>query len=117
MAIDLTFANLETAVPSGAIFRDETNSDIKISLKALMGENAVNWGDAKVSEAISKLLDGCSKAQTAFNAASATDLNSYPAPTPGIPTQDADGNWYASFTHTVTVNIPLNRNETSGVAL
>ncbi|NJO51975.1 MAG: hypothetical protein HC840_24060 [Leptolyngbyaceae cyanobacterium RM2_2_4] len=117
MAIDLTFANLEAALPPGSVVDDVATNDIKISLKALMGEAAVDFADPKVSEAISKLLDGCAKAQTAFNAASATDLNSYPAPTPGIPTQDADGNWYASFTHSVTVNIPLNRNETSGVVL
>jgi hypothetical protein len=117
MAVDLTFGDLEDNTPPGSIIIDAANNDIRISLKALMGEAAVAMADAKVSEAISKLLDSCAKAQVAFNAASATDLNSYPSPTPGIPTQDANGNWYASFTHTVTVNIPLNRNETSGVVL
>jgi hypothetical protein len=117
MALDLTFGLLASSLPDDSIIVDAANNDIKISLKALMDETAVTISDSKVSEFVSKLLDGCSKAQSNFNASSSTDLNSYPAPTPGIPTQDANGIWYASFTHTVTVNVPLNRNETSGVLL
>lgn len=117
MIADLSFAALDQALPDGAIVEDVPNNDVKISLKVLMNEANVALGDSKVSEAVSKLLDACAKAQVAFNTASPVDLNSYPFPTPGIPTQDSDGNWFATFTHTVSVTIPLNRDQTSGVVL
>lgn len=114
---DLSFNQVDDNLPAGAIIDDAANTDVKISVKALLGEPAVSLADGKISEFVSKFLDACSKAQSSYNTAQAVDLNSYPAPIPGIPVQDDQGNWYATFTHTVSVNVPLNRNETSGVIL
>ncbi|NJR41150.1 MAG: hypothetical protein HC781_22790 [Leptolyngbyaceae cyanobacterium CSU_1_4] len=87
----------------------------------MMGETAVALTDAKVSEFVSKLLDACAQAQAAYNAGNPTndaDLNSFPAPIAGAPIQDStSGEWYSAFTHTVSVNVPLSRNDTTGVTL
>jgi hypothetical protein len=116
---DLTFAQLDAQLPASAM--TVSGSDVIVSLKDLMGESAVALADAKVSEFVSKLLDACAKAQTAYNAANGAndaDLNSFPSPIAGIPTQDAvTGDWLTTFTHTVSVNVPLSRNETTGVTL
>lgn len=116
--MDLSLAQLDAQLPAAAMV--EANGDVVISLKALMGEAAVALTDAKTSEFVSKLLDACAKAQVAYNAANPAndaDLNSYPSPIAGVPIQDEAGNWYSSFTHTVSVNVPLSRNETTGVTL
>jgi hypothetical protein len=116
---DLTLSQLDAQLPADAMVA--AGGDVMISLKALMGEDAVALNDAKVSEFVSKLLDACSKAQALYNSANANgdaDLNSFPSPIAGIPVQDAvSGFWYSSFTHTVSVNVPLSRNETTGVTL
>lgn len=116
---DLLLSQLDVQLPVAAMV--EAGGDVTISLKALMGETTVSLADPKVSEFVSKLLDACSKAQTAYNSANATadaDLNSFPAPFAGVPIQDAiTGEWYSAFTHTVSVNVPLSRNETTGVTL
>jgi hypothetical protein len=116
--MDLTLAQLDAQLPASAM--TVSGSDVIISLKDLMGETSVALADAKVSEFISKLLDACAKAQNVYNAANATndpDLNSFPSPIAGIPTQDTAGDWFTTFTHTVNVQVPLNRNETTGVTL
>ena len=116
---DLLLSQLDLQLPAAAMV--EAGGDVTISLKALMGETAVSLTDAKVSEFVSKLLDACSKAQTAYNSSNATadaDLNSFPAPIAGVPIQNATtGEWYSAFTHTVSVNVPLSRNDTTGVTL
>jgi hypothetical protein len=115
---DLLLSQLDAQLPAAAMV--EASGDVTISLKALMGESAVALTDAKVSEFVSKLLDACSKAQVAYNAgngANDADLNSFPSPIAGIPIQDEAGEWYSSFTHTVSVNVPLSRNDTTGVTL
>jgi hypothetical protein len=116
---DLLLSQLDAQLPAAAM--TVSGSDVVISLQALMGETAVALTDAKVSEFISKLLDACAKAQVVYNAANASgdaDLNSFPSPIAGIPIQDSiSGEWYSSFTHTVSVNVPLSRNETTGVTL
>lgn len=109
---DLTFTNVAAKLPVGAIVDDAANTDVKISLKALMGETSVALTDPKVGEAISKLLDGCANAQTDYNAdaGNSTDLRSYPTPTAGTPVRNASTGVYSStFTYTVSVAVPLNR--------
>lgn len=109
---DLTFTQLQAQALAGAIVDDNTNNDVKISLKALMGETAVDLTDTKVGEAISKLLDACSAAQIAYNAdaGNAKDLRSYPAPSVGTPIKDATSGVYSStFTYSTSVAIPLNK--------
>lgn len=115
---DLTFTQLQDKLPAGAVTLDAGNSDVLISLKALMAESAVALSDAKVGEAISKILDGAASAQTAYNAdaGNAKDLRSYPAPTVGTPIKDATSGVYSStFTYTTSVAIPLNKDTVSAL--
>ncbi|HEY9696753.1 MAG TPA: hypothetical protein V6D10_05790 [Trichocoleus sp.] len=114
---DLSFANLQAALPDGALSADSANNDILISLKALMNEPSLTLSDPKVSEAISKLLSACTKAQNTFNESASTDLNSFPQPIAGIPQQDNQGNWYVVFTHNISVLVPLNRDSTAAVTV
>lgn len=116
---DLTLAQLDAQLPAAAM--TEASGDVTISLKALTGETAVALADMKVSEVVSRLLDGCAKAQELYNSsngANDADLNSFPAPIAGVPVQDpTTGEWYSAFTHTVSVSVPLSRTETTGVTL
>lgn len=116
---DLTFTQLQTAAPVGAIVDDAANSDVVISLKALMGEATVDLTDAKVGEALAKLLNSCASAQATYNGANASgdpDLRSYPRPTAGAPILDAATGLYTStFTYTVSVGIPVNLDNTSAL--
>lgn len=114
---DLSFANLQAALPDGAITADVSNNDVLISLKVLMNEASISISDTKVSEAISKLLSACTKAQDTFNESASTDLNSFPQPIAGIPQQDNNGNWYVVFTHNISVLVPLNRDSTAAVTV
>ena len=115
MTIDLTFANLQAALPEGAL--TVQGNDILISIRSITGETATALNDAKVSEFIAKLLEGTSQAQETFNRASSSDLNSFPRPIPGIPQRDDSGNWYTALTYTTTVRVPLNLNETSAMPI
>ena len=112
---DLTLTQLQTAAPANAIVDDVANNDVVISLKALMGEATVDLTDAKVGEAISKLLNAAATAQVTYNAANNTgdpDLRSYPRPTAGAPILDTTTGLYTStFTYTVSVGIPLDLDE------
>lgn len=110
---DLSFQQLAAKLPPGSLV--EAGDDVTISLQALMGEPMVDLGNMKVAEALSKLLDGAAQAQAAYNAdpTNTQDLTSYPAPTAGVATRDANGNWVSNMTHTLTVRIPLNRAETT----
>lgn len=115
---DLTLTQLAAVAPANAITLDAGNSDVVISLKALMGETGVALSDAKVGEMLSKLLDAASAAQVAYNAdaGNAKDLRSYPAPTVGTPIKDATSGVYSStFTYTTSVAIPLNKDTVSAL--
>lgn len=110
---DLTFTQVQSKLPAGSITLDSANSDVKISLKALMGETAVALNDAKVGELISKFLDACASAQTDYNANAANpkDLRSYNAPTASAPVRDTTTGAYSStFNYTVSVQVPLDKN-------
>lgn len=110
---DLTFTKVAAKLPANSIVADGANNDVKISLKALMGETSVSLTDEKVGEFISKFLDACSAAQTDFNADSANtfDLRSYPSPSAGSPIRDSTtGNFSATFTYTVSLSVPLDKN-------
>ena len=109
---DLTFNQVKATALANAIVADVANNDVVISLKALMGEASVALADAKVGEALSKLLDACASAQVAYNAdaGNAKDLRSYPLPSVGTPIRDTTTGVYSStFTYTTSVAIPLNK--------
>lgn len=109
---DLSFLNVQAKLPAGAIVADGANNDVRISLKALMGESAVDLTDEKVGELLSKLLDACAAAQVDYNAAPGPDIRSYPTPTASTPIRNATTGLYSSnFTYSVSVAIPLNRDE------
>lgn len=114
---DLRFQDVLAHLPAGAIVFDSANTDVLISLKSLLGESTVTPSDAKVAEAISKFLDGCSKAQSTYNADTSkpTDLRSYNPPTVGVPTADSNGVYAATFTYVVSVKIPLNKDSTVAI--
>jgi uncharacterized MnhB-related membrane protein len=109
---DLTLQNIQAKLPAGAIVLDGANDDVRVSLKALMGESAVALTDAKVGEFVSKLLDACAAAQVDYNAAPGPDIRSYPTPTASTPIRNATTGQYSSnFTYSVSVAVPLNRDE------
>lgn len=83
-----------------------------------MGETSVALADAKVGEAISKLLEGASAAQITYNAdaGNTKDLRSYPAPAVGTPVRDTTTGVYSStFTYTTSVAVPLNRDSVTAL--
>jgi hypothetical protein len=114
---DLNFQELQAQLPVGAIVADTPNNDILISIKNLIGESTVSLLDPKLSEALSKLLDGCSKAQVVYNAdvTKPNDLRSYNSPTVGVPVPDSTGQYAATFTYVFSVKIPLNKDSTVAV--
>lgn len=115
---DLTFTLVQGKLPANAIVYDSGTTDVRISLKALMGETSVALADAKVGEAISKLLDACAAAQTDYNAnvANPKDLRSYPSPTVGAPIRDSTTGIYSStFTYSTSLSMPLNKDTVSAL--
>lgn len=117
---DLTFTQLVAQLPTNAIVADAPNNDVKISLKALMGESTVALTDEKVGEFISKFLDACAAAQTAFNAnvSNTYDFRSYPSASAGSPVKDATtGQYSATFTYTCSLSIPLNRDTVNALKI
>lgn len=118
MSQDLTYANLQAALPTGALTVE--GNDVVLSIRSIIGESSLGLNDQKVSEFIAKLLEACNRAQRTYNNANQTngiDLNSYPSPVAGIPQQENDGSWYAVFTYTTSVRVPLNLNETSAMPI
>jgi hypothetical protein len=110
---DLTLANVLAKLPAGSFTEDV--DDVIISLKTLMDETAVQLADEKVAEFLTKLLGACSSAAVDYNAANETNLTGYPNPTFGTPTVDGSGNIFARRTHTVSVQVPVDVDETVGV--
>lgn len=109
---DLTLQNLADKLPAGT-FDNTTPGEVTVSLATLLGE-AVDLTDAKVAESFTKLLAGASAAQVDYNAANETNLTGYPNPTFGTPIVAGDGNVYSRRTHTITVQVPVNIDETVG---
>jgi len=110
---DLTLQQVADKLPSGS-FDNSTPGEVTISLSTLMGES-VDLADEKVAEFFTKLLAGASSAQVDYNAANSTNLTGYPNPTFGTPTADDSGNIYARRTHTVSVQVPVDVDETVGI--
>lgn len=109
---DLTFQQVLDQLPAGSLTVDA--DDVLISLGTLMDEATLALSTAKVSEFASKFLDACSKAQVAYNTANPNaQLNGYPAPNFGVPTE-IGGNLLAARTHTVTVLAPVELDEITG---
>lgn len=104
---DLTLQQVADQLPAGSF--TETADDVTVSLKALTGNAAVQLADEATAEAVSKLLQGCASAQTAYNAGNPpANLTSYPNPTFGAPVSDGSGGFNATRTHSVSVRAPLN---------
>lgn len=110
---DLSVQQLIDKLPASTA--TETADDVTISLKTLMGETSVQLADEKVAEFFTKLLGAASAAQVDYNAANETNLTGYPNPTFGTPTSDGSGNIFSRRTHTVSVNVPVDVDETVGV--
>ena len=110
---DISFHELAQQLPSNAIVA--SGDTVLIDLKRLMGESAVATPDRKVGEALSKLLVAAAKTQDVYNQTAAQPLNSYFHPSYGIPTQTEGGGLYAIRTHYLTVQLPLNLSEITGV--
>lgn len=111
---DLTFTQVAAQLPANSITL--SGSDVVISTRLIMGETTVALADQKIGEFISKLLDACSKAQDAHNASNNPKFRSYNAPSSGTPTRNpTTGEFSSTFTYTVSVNIPLNRNTVDAV--
>lgn len=109
---DLTLQQLADKLPAGT-FDNSTAGEVTVSLATLLGET-VDLTDQKTAEFFTKLLAGASAAQMDYNAANETNLTGYPNPTFGTPTVAGDGNIYSRRTHTVTVQVPVNVDETIG---
>lgn len=110
---DLTVQNLIDKLPAGTA--TETADDVTISLKTLTGEASVQLADTKVAEILTKTLGAAASAQVDYNAANETNLTGYPNPTFGTPTDDGSGNIFSRRTHTVSVQVPVDVDETVGV--
>ncbi len=110
---DLTIQNVIDKLPAGSA--TETADDVTISLKTLMGETSVQFADEKTAEFLTKLLGAAASAQVDYNAANETSLTGYPNPTFGTPTDDGNGNIFSRRTHTVSVQVPVDVDETVGV--
>lgn len=116
MTVDLTFAQLNTALGSNAI--SATGSILSIDCSLLMGETAIALSDQKVAEFLTNLMDVAADAETAFNAnpANTTKLASYPQPVSGVPFIDStDNNFYVSATYSFSSRSPLNKAATTAV--
>lgn len=111
---DLTFSNVSAKLPSNSI--TASDGDVLISVKAVCGESSVNLSDQKLGEFLAKFLEACSKAQTDYNAINTPKFRSYNPPAAGAPFVDSDsGDYYSTFTYTVSVDIPLNRDTAHAV--
>lgn len=81
-----------------------------------MGEANVALTDQKIGEFLSKLMDAASSAQTDHNAVATPKFRSYNSPVASAPFRNATTQLYeATFTYTLSVNIPLNRDSVNAV--
>ncbi|MEO0537678.1 MAG: hypothetical protein AAF215_27925 [Cyanobacteria bacterium P01_A01_bin.123] len=112
MTADISFAELQANLPNNTLIYGD--NDVKISIKAMIGSD-VNGLDRKVAQALSTLLLAAAKAQAFYNARNTPELSSYHPPTYGIPTTDGSGGLTALRVQTLTVQVPLNSDEITGV--
>lgn len=111
---DLSFNSLAAQLPSGAV--TASGGDVLISAKAVMGETSVAIGDQKIGELLAKLLEACSQAQDAYNAVYTPKFRSYNPPSAGTPTRNSTtGEYYSTFTYTMSINVPLNNDIATAV--
>lgn len=111
---DLSFTALAAKLPAGSI--TSNSGDLLISAKAVMGEATVTLTDQKIGEFFSKILDAASNAQTDHNAVASPKFRSYNSPVASAPFRDSvTGQYEATFTYTISVNIPLNRDSVNAV--
>lgn len=111
---DLTFNALKAKLPANAV--TAANGDVLISVKAVMGESSVVIDDQKVGECIAKILDAASLAQNDHNAVNTPKFRSYNAPSTGAPFRNpTTGIYYSTFTYSLSVQIPLNRDTVDAV--
>lgn len=81
-----------------------------------MGEASVALTDQKIGEFFSKLLDAASNAQTDHNAVATPKFRSYNSPVASAPFRNPTTQIFEStFTYTLSVNIPLNRDSVNAV--
>ena len=111
---DLTFTALSAKLPANSI--TSQSGDLLISVKAVMGESSVALTDQKIGEFFSKLLDAAGSAQTDHNAVATPKFRSYNNPVASAPFRNSTTGLYeATFTYTLAVNIPLNRDSVNAV--
>ncbi len=111
---DLTFTSLVSKLPANAI--TASGGDVLISVRAVMGEATVALTDPKIGEFISKFLDAAGAAQNDWNAINNPKYRSYNPPAASTPFRDTTTGLYrATFTYTVSVDIPLNRDQVVAV--
>jgi hypothetical protein len=116
MANDLTFQQLQDAIGSaGAISYDATEG-IRIKIAAITGDTYTGLTSTGVIEALSKLLAAAYKAQVTVNASApiGARLNAFSQPALGIPTGDANGNYYTVATYTMQSQSPIDLNSVVG---
>ena len=111
---DINFTALASKLPANAI--TFANGDATVSIKTVMGEASVAASDQKVGEFLAKLLDACGLAQNDHNAVNTPKFRSYNAPATSAPFRNPITGIYAStFTYSLSVNIPLNRDTVDAV--
>jgi hypothetical protein len=111
---DLTFTALSAKLPANSI--TSQSGDLLVSVKAVMGEANVALTDQKIGEFFSKLLDAASNAQIDHNAVATPKFRSYNSPVASAPFKNPTTQLYeATFTYTLSVNIPLNRDSVNAV--
>ncbi|OLP18081.1 hypothetical protein BST81_13735 [Leptolyngbya sp. 'hensonii'] len=117
MPSDLTFSDAQIASGvSGTFTYDAGNDDVLISVKKITGDSYAALTDTGVIEFVSKLLNLCEKAQTSVNATAVAGsrLNAFQSPVYGVPSQEANGDFYASVTYTMIARAPLSLNDPIG---
>jgi len=114
MATDLTFEQLSNALPAGAVSVD--GGDVKVSISALTGDPVAALTDAGVIEAVYKLLQGCTAAQTTSNetAAEGEALAAFGVGAFGGLQQLENGDVVTQVNSTVSTILKLNADDVSG---
>lgn len=111
---DLTFTALAAKLPANSI--TSSGGDLLVSVKTVMGEANVALTDQKIGEFFSKLLDAASTAQIDHNAVATPKFRSYNSPVASAPfLNSTTGIYEATFTYTLTVNFPLNKDTVNAV--
>jgi hypothetical protein len=91
---------------------------ISFDVTKLMGEASIALIDRKVAEFLTNLLDAAHDAQVTYNANAANlrDIESYGAPSSGIPVRDAtSGEFSIVSNYTFSSEAPLDKTRTRAV--